>query len=67
MSLVISLFRFIFAIFGASWAGLIRRIENARTPAPIWDDPSVVTRAGADDSQGSAARSGHRIPLVKRA
>ncbi|MFD9437043.1 hypothetical protein [Streptomyces sp. NPDC060002] len=40
---------------------LIRRIENARTPAPVWDDPTLLARGDADNRQGSPAPRGHQI------
>lgn len=49
------------------WIGLIRRMENARTPAPVWNDPSLLASEGADDRQRSAPLRGHGIGQPKGA
>lgn len=46
-------------VMGA-FTGLLRRIEDARTPLPVWDDPRV-TASDSDDLRGSGARRSARI------
>ncbi|WP_158711620.1 hypothetical protein [Streptomyces xylophagus] len=43
---------------------LVRRIENARTPAPIWNDPGVISAVKGDTLQGSDARQASRIAEI---
>ncbi|MGW7410087.1 hypothetical protein ACWGI9_41475 [Streptomyces sp. NPDC054833] len=48
------------SIVMGAFAGLLRRIEDARTPVPVWDDP-CVTASDSDDLRGSGTRRSARI------
>lgn len=54
--------RHLAALVIGAYTGLLRRIEDARTPVPVWDDPRVTAQdPDSEDLRGSGARRSGRI------